>query len=525
MKPSSFYILILFFGICQTFLGQNQKKIIIQNADYADLNDAEMPDAFVLRGNISVVHEGMSMTCNKAYFYQKENYIKAFGNVQMVQGDTLYINSKYAEYNGNLKKAFASGNATMTTPQTTIATDTLKLDRNTQEIYYNTKGTITNKDNVLVSKKAKYYAAEKRFKFQEKVVVTNPKFVIKSDNLDYYTETGKTYLKGPSTITSDSNFIYTENGYYDTKKNLSYFLKKSYLKYDDRKIEADSLYYDRNKEFASGTRNVKITDSINKGIISGGYAEFYKNKDSLYVTKRALAANLIDNDSIFIHGKKLMVTGSEENRIIRAFNNVRFLRANFSGKCDSIHSSSKTSLTQLIGKPVIWFNENQITGDIIHLIGNKDKKIDSLKVLNNSFLVSKDSLSTGFNQSKGNNLYAKFKDGNLSEVDIVKNAEVIFYMRDDNQELIGINKNLSNQIHIEFEQKKINTITFFEQVDGNIYPEDELPEEEQKLKGFIWLGDERILRKEDLIIEEIEELPPSLNQFKETKKNELKLKE
>ena len=30
--------------------------------------------------------------------FQKENYIKAFGEVQMAQGDTLFLNSKYAEY-------------------------------------------------------------------------------------------------------------------------------------------------------------------------------------------------------------------------------------------------------------------------------------------------------------------------------------------------------------------------------------------------------------------------------------------
>jgi hypothetical protein len=47
--------------------------------------------------------------CNKAYYFQKENYIGYFfGNVQLVQGDTLFLNSKYAEYSGNAKKAFAS---------------------------------------------------------------------------------------------------------------------------------------------------------------------------------------------------------------------------------------------------------------------------------------------------------------------------------------------------------------------------------------------------------------------------------
>jgi hypothetical protein len=56
--------------------------------------------------------------------------------------------------------------------------------------------------------------------------------------------------------------------------------------------------------------------------------------------------------------KRLMVTGKEGNRIIRAFNNVRFYKTDMSGKCDSIHSSSKDALTKLIEIPVEWRKPN-----------------------------------------------------------------------------------------------------------------------------------------------------------------------
>lgn len=482
---------------------QTPKKIIVEHSDFADVNQAEMPDAFLLTGNVVVNHDGVVLTCNKAYFFQKENYIKAFGNVQLVQGDTLYLNSKYAEYNGNVKKAFATGDAVMSSPESTLATDTINFDRNTQEVFYNSKGTIVNKENTLVSKSGKYYAAEKKFKFLTEVTITNPKYVIKSNHLDYYSNSGHSYLFGPSTITSKTNYIYTEKGFYDTKKNLAHFLRKSYIKYDNRLIEGDSLFYDRNKEFASATRNVKITDSINRGIVKGHYAEVFQKKDSMYVTKRAVAVNFVENDSVYIHGKKLMVTGKEGDRIIRAFNNVRFFKIDMSGKCDSIHSSSKTALTKLIGNPILWNGESQITGDIMHLIGDsKTQKLDSLKVLKNTFIISKDTLGTGYNQIKGMNLYGKFKEGKLHDVDIVKNAEVIYYMRNDDQELIGINKNVSSKINVIFDQNAIETITFFQQVDGDIFPEDELDEHDRKFKGFKWRGDERIRSKDDIFTKE-----------------------
>lgn len=507
MKKLQFFIHCCLILLCSHFiLAQTPKKIIIEHSDFADVNQIEIPDAFLLTGNVRVNHDGVVLTCNKAYYFQTENYIKAFGNVQMVQGDTLSLYSKYAEYNGNVKQAFASGDAVMTSPDATLVTDTIYFNRNTQEVFYNTQGTITNKENTLQSKSGRYFAEQKKFRFLTAVTITNPNYVIKSNHLDYFSNSGHSYLFGASTITSKTNYIYTEKGFYDTKKNLAHFLRKSYIKYNDRLIEGDSLYYDRNREFASASRNVKITDSINRGIIKGNYAEIYKKKDSMFVTKRAVAINFVENDSVYIHGKKLMITGKEGNRIIRAFNNVRFYKTDMSGKCDSLYSSSKIALTKLIGKPILWNGESQITGDVMHLIGNNNtQKLDSLKVLNNTFLVSKDTLGTGYNQVKGQNLFGKFNEGKLHEVDVIKNTEVIYYMRNDAKELIGINKNVCSKINLILENNAIETITFFQQVDGDIFPEKDLPENARKLRGLQWRGEERIKSKEDIF-------PPEENQ-------------
>ena len=524
MKKSLFFIFIClsFLSVQFTFAqakkpAQSPKTIVIENADFSDVDQVNVPDALLLTGNVKVNHDGVVLTCNKAYFFQKENYLKAFGNVQLVQGDTLFLNSKYAEYSGNAKKAFATGNAVLTSPDATLQTDTINFDRNVQEAFYNTKGTIINKDNTLVSKSGRYFVKEKKFQFLTEVTITNPKYVIKSNHLDYYSNSGHTYLLGPSTITSKANYIYTEKGFYDTKKNLAHFLRKSYIKYDDRRIEGDSLFYNRNTEFASATRNVKITDSINKGIVKGHYAELYKLKDSMFVTKRAVAVNLVENDSVYIHGQKLMVTGKEGERILRAYKNVRFYKTDMSGKCDSIHSDSKIALTKLIGNPILWNGDNQITGDVMHLIGdNKTRKIDSLKVLNNTFVLSKDTLGTGFNQVKGLNLFGKFRDGKLHDVDVIKNTEVIYYMRNDAHELIGINKNVSSKINMILENNAIETITFFNKVDGDIFPEDELPENARRLRGMKWRGDERIKSKDDIFTaEENEENDKLIKQGKD----------
>ncbi|MEC4003523.1 OstA-like protein [Flavobacterium sp. SUN052] len=511
---------------------QKNGKIIVEHSDFSDINEVEMPNALLLTGNVRVNHDGIIMTCNKAYYFRDENYIKAFGDVQMVQGDTLYLNSKYAEYNGNVKKAFASGNVVMNSPESTMSTDTLYFDRNSQEAYFNSNGNIVNKNNTLTSKAGRYYVKEKKYQFLKSVVLKNPEYTIKSNHLDYFTTQGDSYLYGPSTITGKDNFIYTENGYYNSKKNIGNFKRKSYIKYKDRLIEGDSLYYDRKKEFASGTNNVKITDSINKAIIKGHYGEVYKNKDSLYITKHASIRYMMEKDSMFIHAKKIIVTGKTGERVVRGFSNVRFFKTDLSGKCDSIHSDQKKALTQLIGKPILWNFENQMTGDVMHLIGNNTtEKLDSLKVLNNTFIVSKDTIGDGYNQIKGLNLYGKFLDNKLHEADVVKNTEVIYYMRNDKNELIGINKNVSSKINMIMDDKsKVDTITFFDTVDGDIYPEKDLPENARKLRGFVWRGDERIKTKEDIFPPDEVELDKKIvevsnKKFEKEKENLVKMNE
>ena len=65
---------------------------------------------------------------------------------------------------------------------------------------------------------------------------------------------------------------------------------------------------------------------------------------------------------------------------------------------------------------------------------------------------------------------------------------------------------MSSKINMILEGNTIETITFFTNVDGIIYPEEELPENARKLKGFIWRGDEQILTKEAIFPKEELEL-------------------
>jgi len=489
---------------------QQSKKLLIDHADFINGDQTEIPGAVVLTGNVRLLHDGAVITSNKAYYFEAENYAKLFGDVGMNQGDTLFMNSRYAEYNGEKKFAFASGGVSMRSPDMKLATDTVYFDRSIQQAYYRSGGTITSADNVLKSKSGRYFVSQKKYEFRSAVVLTNPQYVMKTNNLDYYTASGHAYVFGPTTITGKTNYIYTEKGFYDTKRNLAKLLTNSYIKYDTQVIKGDSIYYDRKREFSSATNNVTVTDTVNKFIGRGHYAEVYKLKDSIMMTKHAEVVTLVENDSLFLHAKRMVITGPEGRRIVRGYTDARFYKTDMSGKCDSIHSNENRGLTQLIRRPVVWNGQSQVTGDVIHLISNNvSQQLDSIKVLNNAFIIQLDTLwskvhpdRARYNQVKGKNLYGKFRENKLYEIDLVGNTEKVYYMYDEDDALIGIDKGVSSKIHLELENNEIVSVTSLVSPRSESYPEKDFAENARKLKGFIWRGDEMILKKDDIFPEE-----------------------
>ena len=501
---------------CLISSAQEGKKIKIMS-DRTIKNEDKFPGATILakvNKQVYMEHEGIEIWCDQAVHYGEDKFVRAFGNVKMQQGDTLTMTSAYAEYNGNTQFAYAREKVHMETPSNTLSTDTLFFDRLKQQAYYRSGGTVKDSSNTLTSKIGRYFMDRKQYSFNTAVKIINPENTVDSDRLDYYTENGHAYLYGPSTVKGKESTLYCERGFYDTKVKTGYAIKNARIDYDNRTVFGDSIFYNSAIQFASATNNIKVLDTANNSIITGHYAEVFKEKDSVFITKRALAATLQEKDSIYIHSDTLMVTGKPDHRIMNGFYDVRIFKSNMSGKSDSINVNQTTGYTKMIGNPIIWSQRNQMTGDTIKIISNtKTEKLDSLIVYQNAFLAQEDTLKAGYNQVKGQILYGLFKDNEIYQVDIDKNTETIFYQRESEGELklIGINKVLSSSIKLLLEKREITDVFYYQNVTGTLYREVDLPENARELSGFNWRGDEQILTKKDLFRGES---PPKLPKIK-----------
>lgn len=507
MKKAILFISIFLGGLIGTGFAQNKEtKEINYTSERTSKNEEKYPGALLMykvNNQVTFDHEGIKVWCDQAIFYKDDNFFRASGNVKMVQGDSITLTSDYAEYDGNTEFAFASNDVFLQTNTTTLATDSLFFDRQKQQAFYRSGGTVRDTASTITSRVGRYYTDEKMYSFRRDVVVTSDEYVINSEHIDFYTESGHAYLFGPSTITGTNSKLYCERGFYDTHNDKGYFVKNSKVFYENRELEGDSIYFDRNRSFASATNNIKVTDTTNQSVARGHYAEVFRDKDSIFITKRALVSKRQENDSIHIHSDTIMVTGKPENRLIRAFYNAKFFKEDMNGRADSIAMNEKRGLTELLGRPIIFSDLTQMTGDTIELYNHpKTNKLDSLSVYSNAFLVQKDTLG-GYNQVKGKIMYGLFKDNKFDEAHFIKNTETIYYWRDDKTgDLIGINKAVASEIKVDFEDNEVSAIQYIESPENITHRPSDFPENARKLRGLLWRGDERILTKTDLFKED-----------------------
>ena len=422
---------------------ENKKtKVYLLHADEGQADKLSRPDVQVLIGNVKMRHDSMYMYCDSALIFEKTNSVEAFSNVRMEQGDTLFIYGDYLYYDGMTQIAQLRENVKMINRNTTLLTDSLNYDRLYDLGYYFEGGTLMDEENVLTSDWGEYSPATKQSVFNHDVKLVNPKFVLTSDTLRYNTENKIAVILGPSNIVSDNNHIYSERGFYNTLTEQAELLDRSILTNQGKKLVGDSLFYDRVAGYGEAFDNVKMTDTINKNMLTGDYCFYNELTDSAFATKRAVAIDYSQGDSLFMHGDTLQLVSYNLNtdslyRLMKAYHKVRMYRTDVQGVCDSLVYNSKDSCMTMYTDPILWNDGQQLLGEEIKIYMN-DSTIDWAHIINQALTVEmKDSIH--YNQVSGKEMKAYFINGDMRHIEVVGNVQTAFYPEEKDSTMTGFN--------------------------------------------------------------------------------------
>jgi lipopolysaccharide export system protein LptA len=479
-------------------VGKHSKSVVF--LDKADVmrGDPAFPNVQIISQNVRFHQDNTYLYCDSAYFYEQENSLDAFGNVKMVQGDTLYLYGDVLFYDGNSKLAHLKYNVRMENKGTILTTDSLLYDRMQNVGYYTTGGRITNGNNVLTSLIGQYYPGIHTSFFKTAVKLVNPDFVMRSDTLKYDTQTGVATIVGPTTIVhKDKTTITSTSGWYDTHTDRSQLLKRSVVKNPDgRQLTADTIFYDKKGGIGKAYHNVEMNDTAQNMTIYGHYGYYDDNKSYGFVTKHAKLVQRTQEDTLYMHADTLCLLKDSVFNAAKGYHNVRFFRSDLQGKCDSLFYTARDSVIQMYGLPVLWSDEQQISGEEIYAY-TKNKEMEHIHVIRSAFSIQQ-SDSIRFNQVSGKDLKAYIRNREIYKVDVNGNAESLYFPRDKDSTLIGMNTTQSGFLTMYIKEKKIDKIILRPQSNGTLSPPDKTKKEQMFLKNYNWQETIRPKDKEDI---------------------------
>jgi lipopolysaccharide export system protein LptA len=452
----------------------------------------------ILIGNVQIEHEGAICYADTAYFNEIHNTIDAYGQNLVVHiNDSVSLYGKHLQYNGNTKQAIINHNVRLTNETAVLYSDKLHYDRITDIAYYNTGGRIESGENILTSKEAWFYTKYNEVYFKDSALLLTPEYTVNSDTLKYNTSTEIAYFLGPTVILSDSNTIYCEYGWYETGTDVCEFQKRAKMYSKSQCLIADTIWYDKINDIGIARHFVSISDSVENILLLGHYAEYQSKKGNTYLTDSAVAVLIDEEDSLFIHGDIIYVVFDSNRNVtsIQTYYNVHFFRHDLQGSCDSLVYEATDSTVTLINSPVVWSEENQFLADTIRLF-IKNQQLSEMHYINNAAVFANVFEQEKFNQVKGDYMIAYFTDNHIQSVFVDGSAECLYYIQEENKDLIGVQKSTSAQMRVFFKDNQVRIIRFYENVKGKVYPEDQL--EELFLPDFIWLDQYRPKKKEDI---------------------------
>lgn len=496
-------LLAVFTGVCQNQIDYKADRIKFVK-DYKG-------GAKRLIGNVRfATQDGMVMTCDSSYFLDNNN-IEAYSNIVIRQGDSLTITGKNAHYNGNTKLGIIDGNVTCTERDMILITPTLGFDSRNKIASYTQGGTITSKENTLTSRHGYYHSPTKTVSFKYDVKLLNPEYTITADTLKYITSSKTAVFLGPTNIVSKKDNLYCEKGWYNTQEQVANLTKKGVIHSDKNILRADSIHYDKKKEWGEAFGNVSIVDTAEKIIISGNHSFNNQQKGITWITGNTLLIKPMNKDSMFASADTIWAfqrkatlkrdssnAKKNDSTIVKAYHNVKIFKKDVQGIADTMIYSAYDSTLTLYHLPVMWHEENQLSGKKILVYFNRNR-VDKINIPENSFIIQKKD-SIHFSQIKGKLLWAYFKEDTLKKIDISGNAQAVYYLENEKKKLQGANLIESSRLCVLSVKGKPDRITFLKKPVAKIIPMKDVKSKEIEMKGFSWDEYKRPKSKSDLFV-------------------------
>ena len=271
--------------------GQTDSLVRLLNARYLEQVET---DGRMARKAIAAtfLHNGTYLSCDTALWHVEEKIINCFGNVQLMQGESV-LTSEKLDYLIDENLAQFRGSVVQLRNKQDNILRTRILDYNTQDslgVFYGGASMMSEDGQIIESDEGTYSNALNRFTFTGNVNMFTDSVFVRTNRLEYDSDTARADFLEDIDFWKDENMLSAGGGWYERNDEIFFFRDHVHGLGSTEESWSDTLYYYRRPNDLLMLGSVQVQDQSRKVAAMGDRLEYVDSLSQVTLKNRASSA-------------------------------------------------------------------------------------------------------------------------------------------------------------------------------------------------------------------------------------------
>lgn len=292
---------------------QEDSLVVLMSSKSAQLVDIKGASYRKVVGPARFLHNNTYLLCDTALWNVEARYIEAWGNVSILQEETVltsdkltyYIDQDLAQFRGTLVQLQDKDHNTLRTNN---------LDYNTKDsvAVFRRGGAMRDKDGQIIeSRDGTYDSKKKVFTFTDDVNMFTDSIFVKTRNLVYESDYDKATFGYATYAWQENNMLAANAGWYDRRQELFFFNRDVHVMSEDQEGWCDSLYFHRNTMDVEMLGHTQVNDTTRNVFALAGRIHYLDSISKVTLTREPAVITQTEEqdgstDTVYLGADKLV---------------------------------------------------------------------------------------------------------------------------------------------------------------------------------------------------------------------------
>ena len=287
--------------------------VILMSSKSAQLVDVDGASYRKVVGPARFLHNDTYLLCDTAYWNVETKIIDAWGNVSILQDETVLTSDKLT-YLIDMDLAQFRGSIVQLTDKDHNTLRTRHLDYNTKDsvaVFMN-GGSMRDKDGQIIeSLNGTYDSKLKTFTFTDNVNMFTDSIFVKTKSLIYESDKDLATFSSPTDVWKDANMLSSRRGWYNKCNELFFFTDNVHVMTEDQEGWCDSLFFRRMTSDVEMLGNAQVTDTTRNVFALAGRIEYMDSLSKTTLTRKPAVISQTEEedgsiDTVYLGAEKLV---------------------------------------------------------------------------------------------------------------------------------------------------------------------------------------------------------------------------